>query len=323
MKTFFYFALISLLAFAIVGCDDDKETVGPDVTDYDTYQSSNIKESAVYYSFDNEAQAHIWDVKFGAYGGFGSPEFYLNPTHLGTGHVMIYDTGMTDFAAVSELPDEAEMTTDPDTEITGANWYSYNPQNHTTPSNELVYIVKMANDHFVKFQIMDYDHGTNTFVLDYALYDANASAFSTSQSTEITHADEEEIYFSFTEGQLEADVAWDVKMCTIYTEVEEGFKVLFPAIVLNREGNVMAKVISEQDFADVDPATVTGMQTDTDDSYVIGSDWFDYDSNSHFVTSKGHTYVVQTHSGQMGKFQIVNYYNESGASGFMKIEYEF
>ena len=97
--------------------------------------------------------------------------------------------------------------------------------------------------------------------------------------------------------------------------------VSFPGIMLNTEENVAAKVIDNKSFDAVDAVAETGLVTDTPVDAVIGTDWFDYNQDNHRVTSKNHTYVLQTAGGKRTKFRVLNYYNSSNQSGYMTLEF--
>ncbi len=313
-------ALLLMTGFlAFTACSDDSGT-GPD-TDGDSFPtltSDNVKTASVYYSFDSEANVHVYDLKFATVGDFGSPEFFLNDAKLADSHVMIYDSGETDFAGVTTV-DAAMLGTDPESLITGDNWYTYNPQTHQLNSNGAVYVLSGANGSYLKFHIRSYSQGV--FTVDYALYDATSESFGTMQ-TVVIDVSEGEQYFSSAAGGLITQQDWDIKMAVLPTEVPNAGTFNFPAILMNSGAGVKGAMIDDQNFADVDAAAAGNLQGEEEGAWLIGTDWFNYDQNTHRVSSKEAVYVIETTGGKRVKFQVQNYYNEQGESGYISMRYD-
>ena len=89
----------ALLIVWLPGCSDDDNGTTPPTTQNPTFTSTNVKDGAVYFSFDDDREAPQWDVKFGSYTMPGAPApvpmFRLNDTRLGNTWVRIYTTGAT------------------------------------------------------------------------------------------------------------------------------------------------------------------------------------------------------------------------------------
>ena len=54
--------------------------------------------------------------------------------------------------------------------------------------------------------------------------------------------------------------------------------------------------------------------------FVLG-EWYNYDFATHVLTPKDVVYFIQTTDGVF-KFRVVDYYNESGESGFLSFDSE-
>jgi hypothetical protein len=52
------------------------------------------------------------------------------------------------------------------------------------------------------------------------------------------------------------------------------------------------------------------------------TDWYNYDSQTHSLSSKEEVYMIQIEADKYTKFQILNYYNEDNVSGHFTIKYE-
>jgi hypothetical protein len=308
---------VSLAFFA--GCSkDDTDPVTPPVTENPTFSTTNVKNDAVYFSFDAKSEVKMWDLFFTKVGP--SPEFYLNPARLANTRVTIYNTTETDFAAVTSF-NPAELTVDADTSVSGGNWYDYNMSTHQLTSKGLVYIMQTSGDNIVKFKVDSYDNTAGTMTITYAMFNKTATTFGETQTAVVNPA-APGTYFSFSKGAVQNNPNWDIKMTTVLTQPEGSpFPVSFPAVLLNNTNGVLAKSIADREFDAVNATTETGLTTDVTDVYVIGTDWFNYDMATHRVSSKSQPYVLQTISGKRTKFRILNYYNDNNESGYIKLEY--
>lgn len=324
VKNFLKLFFISLLLFAIVSCDDDDsdDIITPPPVENSTFTSENIKEGHVFFNFATEEGVQVlntdWDLKFEDV--HRSPEFFLNPDSLTAhGYAMIYNSGELDLAAVTTI-DPDLYTTDPDTTITGDNWYVYDMGSHTLTTKGFVYVFKGVDGTQVKFRLDDYDIGV--FMLSYAVYDEGTSTFGDVQSIEV-YVSQGKALFSFSGGTL-TPTTWDIEMGIILLIEGAPFPMKMPSILQSRNGMVGIKIFEDQEFDDVDPITLADddFEMDTATDFVIGDQWFDYDGETHRVTSKGHIYAIKTTDGQRGKFKILSYYHEeTNVSGHMKIEY--
>ncbi|RMH71257.1 MAG: hypothetical protein D6675_07165 [Gemmatimonadetes bacterium] len=300
------------LTFGFIACDDDDggDIVGPGDTTNPTFTSNNIKDGSVYFNFRDASYVQVdddvFDLKFKEISR--SPEFFLND------NVQIYEAG-TDFDAVTSV-DTGMYTDDPDTSITGGNWYNYDFMTHTLSTKGIVYVIKTTRDTHAKMRIDDYDNGV--FMIRYALYDG--TTFGATHQAEVGLVNDEG-HFAF----VDVPSQWDIKMGIILLWVEDGGFAGYmnlPGIMLNDGVGVVT--ITDQTFEEVDPTTLpeSAFQTDTATEYVIGDTWFEYDGETHIVTSRGYTYAVKLADGSRAKFRVLTYYNEeTNESGYMKIEY--
>jgi len=318
MKALQKLVIIVLAISVFFACENKKNPAKNEDGNYATMQTTNIKEGAVYFNFSDEQAVPVYDLKFGTYNR--SPEFYLNPALLGEGHLEIYVVEGKDLAEVDTVAD-ASFSTDADTSVSGDGWYNYDFQTHTLSAKQNVYVLKTATGAIYKFQITDYK-ADGSYDIKYAAWDAEGNTFGSESTVNVAGSAAAEVFFSFVNGVITPTV-WDIKLCIIQTFVPEaGFSMSFPAILLNSEEGVAGTVVTDQAFADVDKNAVSGLKLENPEETIVGSDWFDYDSNTHRVVSKDLTYVIQTSGAERVKFHITNYYNEDGVSGFMTLEYE-
>jgi hypothetical protein len=314
------FLFVSMLLFA--ACSDDDATNEPLVQGDPTFTSSNVKDGAVYYSFDDERSAPQWDIKFGSYPAQNSPSlvpmFLLNETLLGNTHVRIYNTEATMLDDVT-TPDAARLSMDEAMEVQGDTWFSYNFQTHTVASRQFVYVVETSAGVMVKFRIDAYDQAQDVFTISHARYDAATSTWGAAQQLTVDITDAEQLV-SFDNGIVEP-MRWDIKLTVIAVPTPIG-PMNFPGIVLNRAAGVTAAVVDGMPFADVIPASTTGLAADTETAFVIGTECLDYDENSHRLSPfVDRSFVLQTVGGKRVKFEMLSYYNDELQSGYMKFAY--
>lgn len=134
------------------------------------------------------------------------------------------------------------------------------------------------------------------------------------------------VYFSFgTKDSVTANDAWDLELnvVSVLADSASNLYVKFPVIILNRARNVEARVIDGEPFDSVNASAVTGLATDpSDTTFVIGEGCLNYDGVNHTLNPyDNRTFVVQTGSSQRVKMRMLSYYNDQGASGYMKFEY--
>jgi hypothetical protein len=317
-----YFHAIGLLAIIVLmtNCSKkDNTPVTPGPSTNPTFQTSNVKLGSVYFSFDDKAEVAQWDVKFGEYASppspYPVPMLFTNYSRLGDQYITVSKTAETSLDAVQTVTN-ATFQRDTDTSVLGGNWYNYNPTTHSLSSKGLVYLVRGSDGITYKFRI-DNQAG-KVFTVSYS----GMKSDSTWGATQIVNIDftAGEQLLNFAKGTV-TKKSWDVK-CTIIMVPTPIGPMSFPGIALNRDANVTGKVVDGTAFDGVDPATVTGLQTDVDTSFVIGTNCLSYDENTHRLSPyTNRTFVVSTTAGKRAKFRLLSYYNDAGASGFMKFEY--
>ena len=86
---------------------------------------------------------------------------------------------------------------------------------------------------------------------------------------------------------------------------------------------VLAQKIEGVAFEDMSVAPADGYITDeeSDLDYVM-NDWYDYDFVTHILTPRDHFYVIETATFEYYKLEFVDYYNDSGVSGYLTFRIE-
>lgn len=320
MKRYSLVLLALSVLMAYTGCEKkDNTVVTPPSTSNPTFTTTNVKDGAVYFSFDDQKESPQWDVKFGEYAMPPAPGVVpmpvANPGFLGDQYVTVFNSKMTSLAALVRVSVDS-LKTDPMGAILSSSWYDYNPATHTISSNGSVYVMKGANGKIYKFRIDDYSNKVFTVSHAYRLTDSTWSAVQTS-TVDISGGEK---FLSFAMGTI-TPANWDVKLTVMAVPSPIG-TVNFPGIALNREKNVLAKIINGANFDVVNAKTETGLTADIDTMYVIGTACLSYDENTHHLSPyDNRTFVISTTAGNRVKLRMLSYYNDNGASGYMKFEY--
>ncbi len=124
------------------------------------------------------------------------------------------------------------------------------------------------------------------------------------------------VYFSFEKRDTVPSTAdWDIKMT-----VDAQFS---PKIILNRQKGVTAKVFDTAGFSFATAGKTTGLASDENDTTnVIGTQCLAYNPTTHKLTPySDRKFIVKTVNGSRVIFQMLDYYNTAGASGFMKFQF--
>lgn len=125
------------------------------------------------------------------------------------------------------------------------------------------------------------------------------------------------------QGLVDESLPWDLRFQRYRIELNGG---------VSGDGGVEAAVLDDVRFEDVtprdvppdaDPAWTTDMEdTDGDGELnTVFGDWYDYDPTTHILTPKSRVTLVRTVEGMTVKVEIVDYYDDSGTSGYPRFRW--
>jgi len=343
-------ALSLLLA---VGCSDNKPTnsnnppqntsttewndAGYWVTTIDATSSDRF----VYYSLtsrdtvsltDQQAESSTeWSI------GFERSAIILNGGVSGMGGVAGVDlaaignadsTDFTGFSDPSIITDNDWVSDSYDLVVD--DWYSYNPISHMLDLTQYVYIMKDAAGNYVKFQVigmegngMPPNMGTVSIQYDYA--GATPDFPGTPDTISFDGSGGGPIYVDFSAGMTttpadpQNSLDWDI---------------LFDAYEIHQNNTIFGMgsagaypVWGDQtdptDFNETMSAPPVAQAYFPDQLGSVMTDWYNYDGNTHTLTSKGHVYVIKSGTAYY-KLSIVTYYrdiNGTPVSGWFTIDW--
>ena len=115
----------------------------------------------------------------------------------------------------------------------------------------------------------------------------------------------------------EEDLTWDLAFQRFKIKSNGG---------ISGTGEVEIARLSGMDFAELMAAPADGYQVDAEDSEDLDSEpdyvflgetpWFDYDITEHTLSPADFVYVIMSVEGTYFKFQMLDYYDEAGTSGY-------
>lgn len=349
--------IVAMLA-GLIGCsnDDEGNPTGPDLpkntTVWDssdslwitTLEADGSSGSYSYYDFETRTAVSLtddaaktsnaWDIAFkksyiktngGASGPGGAKAVDLTTAGI-VGVDAFADVDATELAAVTAgqwKSDSYDFALD--------SLWNYNPVTHQLSSKKYVYVLSDADGKYVKFQLVDVLDGLQPpqqgkMVIKF-FYQGTAGSTDLSGAAEVDTIDAANgFYYDFSSGQVVTPSSpgsskdWDIqiKAYDVYMNGSifgPGSGAAFPIYDGLTDRTDFDAVTSVNQFGP--PRWVA----DEMQSAFTATDWYNYDFNTHILTSKMNTYIVQT-GGKSYKVEIISYYDpDTQASGTYTINW--
>ncbi|HOP06397.1 MAG TPA: HmuY family protein [candidate division Zixibacteria bacterium] len=332
-----------LLMFTLllwVGCsdDDDDNPVSPDNSSQQT-ESFTVDASSysnfAYFSFTSgdtvalaKPAATGWDIAFRRevikLNGGSSTTNGGDALGVDLGEVTYDDVTIADTAGAEWVEDAIDYFID--------EWYTYNPITHSLAANKYVYsMIDAEEDNYLKFRVdsivdpgMPPDMGTVWISYFYQSVALSTNLDGPIQTASIPIGSGTG-YFDFSSGGVvtpadpSTSTDWDIAFHSYDLMQNSG---------PNGPGDCAAFLAwGELD----DPTDIEGFMSQPSSAPMFPdipssalTDWYNYDGNTHRLTSKGHVYLVKT-AGAVYKIEILSYYtNVSGTpvSGHYTFQWE-
>ena len=261
------------------------------------------------------AQSAEWHI------AFKRSEIRLNGGISGPGNVRGFD-----LMGVEEVIAEEAFDAITSADIPGADafiadgpayaigeWYLYNSASHRIEALGHAYELRTADGQFAKFVVDGMegasraDAGRITF--RWVVADGMDLTGAVRSAT-VDVSEGEEVYFNLSSGEqvAPADPAtsldWDLHFSGYVIRLNGG--ISGPG-----QGGAFPAYQTDQTFEDIAEAMGFGYFADKSGS-AFSSDtgeWYNYDSNTHFLSTRNHVYVIDTGAG-VYKIQLLNYYRE-------------
>ncbi|MBN1997316.1 HmuY family protein [candidate division KSB1 bacterium] len=317
MKKLFLTAFITTAV--ISGCSEDKNPTKPADTSGHTYLTSNIKIEPSFYSLGKLGPVQTFDVVFHIVNR--SPDLGLNSGSNGSAGVSAKDLGPVDLNEAADVsggfyPDAGDTT------VIGDSWYIYDFVTHTVSSKNNIYLIRGADNQVYKLRVDAYTQ--NTWTITFSPVD-DQGVPTNIQSLEISATEETPAYFSFSQGKVITPEAWDIAFTTIRLFIEEmAAFIQNPAARINGVAGAQVAEISGVTFENLSAVPGTAeFKTDSDKKLALGDTIFDYNPQTHKLSTPDVVYVIQSTGGKFYKLKITSYYHpQTGESGFVNFKAE-
>lgn len=337
--------VLTLLAF---GCSNDDNGTGPgtpegtnsttwdgvgqfwvttlDATSYDSYTYYSFDEKDVVVMTDATAEISMgWDIAFKrsfikSNGGVSGPAGAKSADLVDLGIVEANKFTDVTSAHAEQVAEEEWMEDSYDFALDSL--WNYNFQTHQVSAKQFVYVLTDAEGYYVKFQLLGTYDGLQPpqqgkMILKY-FYQPTMDETSLVGAAEIDTVDAPDgFYYDFSSGQVvapanpENSMDWDI-------HVESYDIFLNSSVSGSGQAAAFAAYDGLADKTDFDAVTdvnqfgqIRWVQDQLASAFTT-KDWFNYNSQTHVLTSKRHTYLVSA-EGKTYKVEIVSFYGESTA----------
>jgi hypothetical protein len=347
MKLRTFFILAALCAAIIVGgCSKDKptssipnpnDTTGTSTTTWNsggywetTLNATSTSEYA-YYSFARKDtvmltsnQAAIdssWNIAFKRSG------IILDGGVSGPGHAEAVDLAAmgrmdsTNFMGFNDPTTLADSTWASDSYSLVINeWYTYDPIRHSLAATNYVYIMKDATGYYVKFQIHAIDNpgmppnmGMITILY---IYSGNSPTFSGAPDTlRFDASSGGPIYVDFSTGSVvtpaDPRISTDWDLAFTNYDIHQNSTVFGPGACGTYE--IWQDQTDPTNFSETNSAPTAPQAYFPDNLGSVMANWYNYDGNTHILSSKSHVYAIRSGSHHY-KLQIITYYKDIGGT---------
>lgn len=112
---------------------------------------------------------------------------------------------------------------------------------------------------------------------------------------------------------------WDIGAMRCWLKLNSGIHGPSTVAAILEEETAYEDIITPPDGEYV-VDQVDGDDENENPDYVL-HEWFDYDVNTHILTAKDWVYVIRNRNDVYFKFQIENYYDNAGTSGFVTVRW--
>jgi len=298
---------------------------------WETILDATSSSQFAYYSFvtrdtitlspDQAPNDTRWDM------GFRRSSIILNGGVSGIGNVAGIDLALmghedsTDFAGFNDIGSlgDTSWVSDSDNLVID-EWYAYDPNIHRLTATDYVYIMKDVEGNYLKFQVDEIEHAgvppdMGTITIQY-IYSGSSPSFSGPPDTLIFDASGGgPIYVDFSAGTTtnpsdpRNSLDWDLEF--VNYEIHQNATIFGIGACGTYE--VWQDQTDATDFSETPEAPTAPQAYFADQFGSVMTDWYNYDENTHVLTSKNHVYAIRN-DGHYYKLQVITYYRDIGGN---------
>ena len=350
MRKLSIYVIGALTAAVLVGCSNSDKITGPgtradlaktvwdsvgvfwmttlDATNSDQYTYYSFSQrAAIDLTDDQAASSSDWDIAFKrsfikTNGGVSGPADVKSVDLVQTGIALSDEFASVTSADATQLSQDQWMGDSYDVALDSL--WKYNLLTHQLTAKQFVYVLSDAAGHYVKLQVLgslddQQPPMQGKMILKY-FYQPTMDETSLVGAAEVDTVDAPNgFYYDFSSGQIVSPANpmsssdWD-----IYVKAYDFF--LNSSIMGSGQVAAFAAYDGLADKTDFDGLTdvnqfgdIRWVQDELSSAFTA-SDWFNYNDQTHSLTSKLHTYLVKV-GDTTYKIEIVSYYDpDSGAS---------
>ncbi len=295
----------------------------------------------VYYNLSQakvvDPETEEWDLGFNRY------KIRSNSGTSGNGMCGILDLGVVDYASVTEAPVDYYTVDDSISMIMSSvdtysankaieSWYDRDEEMPPTlTAKENVYIVRDHNGEYAKLKLLNYYDpvstvsGYITFTFTHGIPEGSESVYHISEVEIDASNPANWTYFSFKSGEVtavddpETSTEWDIAFNRFKIKTNSGVsgQLGFGAYNAGTVDFESLRMVNPEGY-EVDVTLTDPMPPNPQypGSQVMES-WYNYNHETHEVTSKNEVYVIQHEMDKYAKIQMLSYQD-----GHYSIKYE-
>jgi hypothetical protein len=288
-------------------------TVDGSSYDYNKYFGFSGKDTVSLT--DNQALTDtLWDI------GFKRTVVKTNGGISGSKDVKVVDLTKVhspdsiNFAGVTDTTGIRDRDWQEDTyDYAIGDWYIFDMMHHPENPTNYVYTLVDADSHYVKFTVSGMYGGgplldMGNLIIKY-VYAASGTDISGPEIIDTIHVGPDTAYYDFSSGETVTppdpfnSTDWDIAIANNSIHLNSGmFGQGYAAAYLNTDDSNIPR--TDFDSISVAETQPTAYSIDVAGSAFTG--WYNYDSGSHSITSKGHVYLVKL-GADIYKMQITSY----------------
>lgn len=154
---------------------------------------------------------------------------------------------------------------------------------------------------------------------DNDIIDESVKAFT---SVNIKTSGPEFFTFSENKGTTSEPTTWDLSFAVVDFQPSPMAPVIKDPVIIIGNGKSATK-IEANSLADFQSMPAASSFKVDKDGYYTTQGWYDYNSTNHVISPKDYIYAIKLDDTKDVLFEIIDYYDDNGSSGYLTIQWKF